>query len=336
MVSFFVAAVSPILLSEFVYETAPFPSCHASTLVETNDGLLAAWFGGKAEKDPSVGIWTATLLDGKWSPPVEVANGDQPDGSRLPCWNPVLFQPAQPANAPLLLFYKMGPDPSTWWGLLRQSTDGGKTWSSPRRLPEGVLGPIKNKPIQLKDGTILCPTSFEDSKTKQWRVHFEMTPDLGMTWTKSAPPESTPPINAIQPSILILPNGDLQAVGRTREKFVFSTISQDQGKTWSPLVLTELPNPNSGNDALTLKDGRHLLIYNHTPKGRSPLNLALSSDGKSWANVLTLESEKGEYSYPAIIQTKDGKVHATYTWKREKIRHVIIDPEKFGVDRKSN
>ena len=68
---------------------------------------------------------------------------------------------------------------------------------------------------------------------------------------------------------------------------------------------------------MTLKDGRHLLIYNHTDRGRSPLNLALSKDGKSWEGALVLENDPGkEFSYPAIIQTSDGLVHMTYTWHR--------------------
>src|SRR5688500_7164965 len=113
-----------IVRSEFIYETAPFPSCHASTIAETKDGLAAAWFGGTAEKNPDVGIWFSTSIrGGSWSPPVEVANGVQEKGKRQPCWNPVLFQPKE---GPLLLFYKVGPSPSRWWGMLIKSADGGK------------------------------------------------------------------------------------------------------------------------------------------------------------------------------------------------------------------
>src|SRR3954447_6624124 len=144
--------------SEYLFETAPFAQCHASTLAETGSGLVAAWFGGKREGDPSVGIWLTRQEAGKWLPPVEVADGIQPSGKRWPCWNPVLFQPR---SGPLLLFYKVGPSPQTWWCLLRTSTDGGRTWSEPDRLPEGFLGPIKSKPIQLPGGDILCPSSTE-------------------------------------------------------------------------------------------------------------------------------------------------------------------------------
>src|SRR2546425_16196 len=81
---------SAIVVSEFIYDRAPFPSAHASTVVETRDGLLAAWFGGTAEGRPDVGIWCARRSSTGWSAPVEVATGAQPDGKRLPCWNPVL------------------------------------------------------------------------------------------------------------------------------------------------------------------------------------------------------------------------------------------------------
>jgi predicted neuraminidase len=321
------AAPPGLLKSEFIYESAPFPSCHASTIAETSQGLIAGWFGGTAEGKPDVGIWLSRNEGGKWTAPVEVANGVQPDGTRHPCWNPVLFQPK---TGPLLLFYKIGPSPQKWWGMLRTSTDGGRTWSEPRRLPEDILGPIKNKPVQLANGDLLCPTSSESPEQQsRWRVHFERTSDLGRTWTHTPPVNDGLMLSAIQPSILFLGGDKLLALGRTRQGFIFRSPSEDGGKTWGPMTLTPLPNPNSGTDAVTLKDGRHLLIYNHTRKGRSPLNLALSKDGETWQAALVLESEKGEFSYPAIIQTSDGLVHLTYTWKRQKVRHAVIDPAKL-------
>jgi predicted neuraminidase len=325
------SAAPPALLAyEFLYETAPFPSCHASTIAECNGGLTVAFFGGTAEKNPDVGIWVSRQEGGRWTAPVEVANGIQPDGKRLPCWNPVLFQPK---TSPLLLFYKVGPSPETWWGLLRTSGDGGKTWSEPVRLPDGILGPIKNKPVQLADGSILCPTSTETrSNPSAWRVHFERTSDLGKTWSTSQPSSlGDPPLDAIQPSILLLGGEKLVALGRTRQKAIFQVASDDAGKTWGAMSLTTLPNPSSGIDAVTMKDGRHALVYNHTSKGRSPLNLAISSDARSWQAALVLESEPGEFSYPAVIQSSDGLLHVTYTWNRKRIRHATIDPAKLDL-----
>jgi predicted neuraminidase len=305
---------------EFLYESAPFPSCHASTIEEGKDGLVAAWFGGTREGAADVGIWLSRQEGERWTAPVEVATGVQADGSRLPCWNPVLFQPRR---GPLLLFYKVGPSPSTWWGMLRASADGGRTWSEARRLPDGILGPVKNKPLELEDGTLLSGSSSEHDG---WRVHFERSTDGGTTWTKIGPVNDGKAIGAIQPSILRHGGARLQAVGRTRQGKLFEVWSEDGGKTWGPLTLTDVPNPNSGTDALTLRDGRHLLVYNHTPRGRTPLNVAYSRDGRRWEAGPILETEPGEYSYPAVIQTRDGRVHVTYTWKRQRIRHVVLDP----------
>lgn len=322
------AADQPGLVkTEFIYETAPFPSCHASTIVETRSGLVAAWFGGTHERHPDVGIWISRIENGMWTAPVEVANGTGFATNRFPTWNPVLFQPKA---GPLMLFYKVGPSPSTWWGLLMTSKDEGRTWSVPRRLPEGILGPIKNKPVQLANGDILCGASTEG--VGGWRVHFERTSDLGGTWSATPPLNDGREIGAIQPSILIHKDDSLQAVGRTRQGRVFEIWSKDDGKTWGNMRLTELPNPNSGTDAVTLQDGRQLLVYNHSTKGRSPLNVALSADGKAWQAALLLEDDAGApngFSYPAVIQTGDGLVHVTYTWRRERIKHAVVDLAKL-------
>lgn len=319
-----------LVKSGFIYETAPFPQCHASTIAESKSGVVAAWFGGTREKHPDVGIWVSRLQRGKWTSPVEVANGVQylkADGSahRHPCWNPVLFQPRQ---GPLMLFYKVGPDPRTWWGMLTTSTDGGKTWSEPRRLPEHIDGPVKNKPVQLANGDILCPSSTEHDG---WRVHFERTSDLGKTWSRVGPVNDGKEFSAIQPSILFLGGDKLMALGRTRQGMIFQIASDDLAQTWGAMTATALPNPNSGTDAVTLKDGRHLLVYNHVAKGRSPLNVAVSTDGQNWQAALVLEHEPGEYSYPAVMQAKDGRVHITYTWKRQRVKHAVLDPAKLQL-----
>jgi len=312
-----------VVTSEFIYDAdPPTPSCHASTIVEARRGFLAAWFGGTDEGEPDVAIYLARREGGKWSKPAKVIDGIQDDGRRFPCWNPVL---SRPKDGPILLFAKVGPSPSKWWGVLTTSDDDGLTWSKPQRLPEGILGPIKNKPITLPDGALLCPSSHEDSKLG-WRVFLERTPDLGKTWEKVGPLNDGIKIAAIQPSILTHPGGKLQILCRTRQGKLAEAWSSDLGKTWSPMSLTDLPNPSAGTDALTLLDGRHLLVYNPVPKGRTPLAIALSDDGKTWRQTLILEDQPGEYSYPAAIQSSDGLVHITYTWKRERIRHVVVDP----------
>jgi len=324
-----------ILKSEFIYETAPFPSCHASTIVETKSGLVAAWFGGTAERNPDVCIYIARNENGKWTAPIAVADGVGFSTNGLPTWNPVLFQPK---NGPLLLFYKVGPKPAAWWGMMMTSADDGKTWSPPVRLPDGILGPIKNKPVQLANGDILCGSSTEGDGG--WRVHFERTSDFGKTWTATTPVNDGKEIGAIQPSILFHGDEKLQVIGRTHNDKVFQIWSDDGGVTWGKMTLLDLPNPDSGTDAVTLRDGRQLLVYNHNVrtgsnnKGRGPLNVAISDDGKNWSAALVLEDDPNApsgFAYPAVIQTSDGLVHITYTWERKRIKHVVIDPSKLQL-----
>jgi alpha-L-rhamnosidase len=211
--------------------------------------------------------------------------------------------------------------------MLMTSTDSGKTWSVPHRLPEGILGPIKDKPIELPDKSLLCGSSTEAGG---WRVHMEQTRDLGQTWSKTGPLNDGQTLDAIQPTILRYPSGKLQILCRTRQGFIAQSWSSDLGAHWDAMKSDLLPNPNSGIDAVMLRDGRALLVYNHTIWGRSPLNVAVSSDGERWKAALVLENQAaGEFSYPAVIQTSDGLVHITYTWKRQRIKHVVVDPEKL-------
>ncbi len=352
------------LRGELIYslDNRPTPECHASTIEEINGGLIAAWFGGAHEKNKDVGIWTSRNINGSWSSPTEVADGVQSSTLRYPCWNPVLFQPAE---GPLMLFYKVGPSPSEWWGMLITSKDDGQIWSEPRKLGKSkhgdLLGPIKNKPVQLQDGTIICPTSIEYENEKNedfWRVYFEISIDHGQTWEVTDYVNDGIKFDAIQPSVLFhpynLPPGPpaealqspakasrpgrrdkLQILCRTQQGVIAQSWSEDSGKTWSEMTAINLPNPNAGTDAVTLRDGRHLLVYNHTtgsgsfPKGRNMLNVAISADGLNWKPVLTLERQEGEYSYPAVIQASDGLVHITYTYQRQSVKHVVIDPTRI-------
>jgi len=318
------APPTPIVAREFIYTRATYAQSHAATLAETSAGLVAAWFGGTREGRADVGIWLARRTAHGWSQAVEVADGRQANGTREPCWNPVLFQPK---TGPLTLFYKVGPDPRHWRGMRKISVDGGQSWSDAERLADGIIGPAKDKPIELADGTILSPSSNEGDG---WKLFIERSTDQGRHWQRIGPLADSAKFSAIQPTLLAWPSGKLQLLARSRQGRIVESWSTDAGLHWSPLTKTALPNPNSGIDAVMLRDGRALLVYNPTHLRRSPLVVAISEDGEHWREVLTLESGWGEYSYPAVIQTADGLVHISYTWKRERIRHVVIDPTRFG------
>jgi len=304
-----------------IFTDAPFASCHASSLAATDTGLAACWFAGTREGDVDVGIWFARRGASGWSAPVLVAQGADDAGRPQPCWNPVLWRGPE---GRLLLFYKVGPSPRAWWGVMMTSDDDGQHWSGSRRLPDGMLGPIKNKPVMLSDGRLLCPSSSEHDG---WRVHFEWTADGGLTWEKSGAVGDGAAFSIIQPTVLVHPGGRLQALCRSRQGVIVETWSDDGGRHWSAPKRTDLPNPNSGFDGVTLADGRHLLVYNPVRRCRSPLCVAVSDDGAKWRGVIILEDGRGEFSYPAVIQAPDGRIHISYTNRRETISHVVLAPE---------
>ncbi|NCI48185.1 family 78 glycoside hydrolase catalytic domain [Sediminibacterium soli] len=323
---------SGIVEDRFIFKEAPFPESHAATIASTPTGLVAGWFGGTKEGNRDVCIWTSRLQAGSWTKPQLAADGIMNDSLRYPCYNPVLFYAP---DKELLLFYKIGPNVAGWTGWMKRSKDNGLTWSDREPLPPGFLGPVKNKPLYI-NGQLVCPSSTEQNG---WKVHMEMTPDFGKTWTKTADLNDGKQVSAIQPSLLTYADGSWQVLCRSRNRTINQAWSRNGGKTWEPMTATELPNNNSGTDAVTLMDGRQLLVYNHVKppsaaangKGaRTPLNVAISKDGIHWDAVLTLEeSPVNQYSYPSVIQTADGMVHIVYTWRRERIKYVSIDPSKL-------
>ena len=307
-----------IISSEFIYETDAIPSCHASTLVQTGQGLLAAWFGGSYESHPDVSIYCASFDGSGWSAPALVADGVVSDTLRYPCWNPVLFNLA---DGNIALFYKVGPNPREWWGEYKISADGGRSWGDSEALPEGMLGPIKNKPLPLPDGRILYPSSVEYTPDN-WKVFIESSDKDLSDWQITSIDNNG--FNAIQPT-LFLCGRKLEMLCRTREGVLAGSCSMDSGRTWTPLAGTELQNNNSGIDGIVLKDGLRLLVCNPMQKGRNKLALLGSYDGSNWRTLLLLEDQpEGEFSYPAIIALGDGTVGITYTYNRKRIKYVNI------------
>lgn len=327
--------------SQFLYDTASFPSCHAATVAELPNGdLVAAFFGGSYEGCRDVCIWMCRKgkRDTAWSAPTVVAKGDVGNGEQHPCWNPVLYQlPGHKGE--LLLFYKTGIYIKDWVGHLMRSKDGGKTWSKPQNLGryqsanENItfpyLGAIKNKPVQVGK-RIVAPSSDESIR---WMIHFEVSEDNGKTWQYVTVP-SADTLISIQPTIMEHQNGTLQALCRTKNGYLSTTYSRNGGLTWEPERLTDIPNNNSGIDCVTLTGanaGLFAMVYNPAGKERgkefgprTPLTLALSRDGLHWQDVLTLEEGAGEFSYPSIIES-NSTLHIVYTWNRKKIKYVKVE-----------
>jgi predicted neuraminidase len=335
-----------------IFEPSPsYPSCHAATVVDLPGGkLLAAWFAGTHEGYMDVSIWMARFDGDRWTHLHPVAK--EPG---VPLWNPVLFCDA---TGTVWLFYKVGPTIPSWTGAYMISRDDGETWSVPTALPAGLLGPAKNKPLLLANGDILCGTSTETFRS--WSCWVEVSGDGGDTWSKYGPivapglghqgpgaseiePASAAASAAagklalperhrglIQPAVWEFAPGRLMMLMRATQAvgFVCSAGSDDYGRTWSNSELTTIPCPNSGLDAVKLADGRIVLACNPVPEGRTPLSLLVSEDnGGSWSLCIDVETARGEYSYPSIIQSADGLVHVVYTYRRIQIRHLVLHPD---------
>ena len=314
-----------ILSEELIFTDAPFKQCHASTLAELkNGGIIAVWFAGSYEGSQDVCIWSSIRQKDKWSPPLRIVCGTNSDGSPLPCWNPVFFSPG---DSTLILYYKQGMSPSEWHGMSISSFNSGKTWTTAVPL-EGFEGPSKNKPGITGTGTWLNPASTETAD--RWQVYVERSTDKGKTWT-TIPVDTSNPAKVIQPCLLIHKNGSIQALCRSNQDRIMESWSNDDGKTWSHLQKTDLANPNAGIDAITLHSGIQVLVFNpqHSGKdwwsGRNILSIATSADGYSWTVIYDLEDQpSGEFSYPAVIQGKDGTIHVTYTYNRLNIKYIAL------------
>ncbi|NMI06756.1 exo-alpha-sialidase [Paenibacillus sp. SZ31] len=316
-------------------EGQPFQSSHGSTVaVLPNGRVLVAWFAGQHEKASDVAIWLARQdHSGAWSVPRKVA-----DEQGIAHWNPVLY--AQGDS--LILFYEVGYEITDWHTRIIRSGDGGYTWTASRELVPGDIGgrgPVRNKPIQLEDGTMLAPASIErldpEVLGKQiWESFVDISTDHGETWTKSTyvPMDLSTYVGAehwfakglIQPTLWSSGRERVHMLLRSTEGVIFRSNSPDGGRTWCEAYATELPNNNSGIDATRMEHGLLALVYNPvsgytTESPRTPLVITFSTDnGQTWGDEYVLENEPGEYSYPAIVsQEKD--LYVTYTWKRDRI-----------------
>lgn len=321
--------------------------CHSSSIIETKNGeILAVWKGGfgagqcNIDLKSQVGIWQARFNGKQWSVPQRIHFEE-----KSVVWNPVL---GKLPSGEFLLFYRVGSEPVVSVAFLKRSKDEGDHWGEAAFLPAGIVGPAKNKPLVLEDGTILCPSSAQagsaDEIYQATAAWIDISTDEGKTWSKSGP-LTIPgrPFGVIEPSLFFDAEGNLRLLCRDRQRrlggvdgSIWTAISLDQGRTWSALEKTELPNPDSAFDVADLGKGNLVLFYNHSSTERFPLSIAISKDGgKTWERKCDLEEISGEF--PAVIYTSDGLIHTTYAYDvgtgQRKVKHVVINPEKlFGTN----
>jgi predicted neuraminidase len=317
--------MSTELHRRFIYETlAGVPTCHASTVVELANGdLLAAWYGGVKEGTPDSSHYCARLRSGAaaWNAPQLL--WDVPGHA---AGNPRLF------TTPDGILWALLPINDGKWCnggtkfYRRLSHDQGQTWSEPVHTPEldTLLG--KNKPVVYPDGRFVVPVTMELTKASASIVYH---PDTE-AWTVSEPIFLPGQRRCIQPTFEVLADGRLLAMFRTNVGRIWQSYSSDRGDTWTEPVETELRNNESGIDLARLPNGHLVLAFNDTTKGRTPLNLAVSTDdGKTWPRRLVVEDVPGEYSYPAVITARGGFIHLLYTHQRTRIAHLAVREESI-------
>ena len=315
---------------EFIFQkNEKAPSCHASTVLPLADGtVLAAWFGGAHEGNNDVEIWVSKRdAEGNWSTPLSVSEGDN-----IAHWNPVLHLQE---SGRIILYYKHGETIPDWITRYIVSDDNGNTWSSPETLvpgdTSGGRGPVKNKCIRLKNGTVLGPASTEQNK--KWIPFIDMSLDDGITWQFNGlmerPKYKGAYVALIQPTLWESDEG-VHCLMRSNKGAIYRSDSHDNGLNWSKPARTRLPNNNSGIDCVKDDSGRLWLIYNPVDVNwgvRHPLSLAYSKDnGKHFTEVLVPEPGNGEFSYPAIT-CRDNTLYITYTYKRKQIVFWKIELE---------
>ncbi len=337
------------------YEEAYLPtvahSNHAANLVQLKNGdLLCFWFGGVAEGQSGVAILESRLARGskQWSTAQVV---DREPG--VSYQNPVPFETP---SGELWLLHTSQPvkeGQAKAQVLVVKSSDSGRTWGAPAVLFNEPGAFVRDPLLVRKDGAWLLPMYYTPTSaiTTGAESHYsvvKVSKDAGKTWQECRIPGSN---GYVQPSVV--KQGD-HYVAFFRSRFadsIFRSTSVD-GCAWTAPLATSLPNNNASIQAVALKDGRIAMVFNRahaepvTGKPgtgpRVPLVVAISDDeGKSWLEQRVLEagrragedpvsyaahvkadSEYDEYSYPSVLQAKDGRLWAAFTYRRKTIKVV--------------
>lgn len=308
------------------------PSAHAVSLAELPDGQIAAvWFAGAREGAADVAIWMANLKEGQWSQPRAILTREQLATATLShirkLGNPVLF-----ADGQYLHLWVTAASIGGWAGSAlhyTRSDDGGRHWSPARRLVSspffnyGTL--VRTPPLPLAGGGFGLPVYHElFAKRGEWLRLDAASRPLHKSRLPSVSAELQPAVAALDQQRLIALLRDAgPAPGRVQV-----ATSDDAGEHWRDQPPLAVGNPNSSLALLHLHDGR-LLLAGNPSSGRNILELWLSTDqGRHWRKIRELENandDSAEFSYPALLQAHDGRIHLAYTWRRQAIRHASFD-----------
>ncbi len=328
------ADTAPAFARGWISPSAHTPAAHGSAICVVPGGdLLAVWYGGTREGAADVAVFTARRPKGAqdWQAPQRVVDRAMAAGELervvKKVGNAVVFPDHQGVVWMVYVTVTVGG----WSGSalnVKTSADGGRTWSRSRRLNVNPFlnfsSLVRNKPILATDGRIGLPVYHEMAVKYPQMLWLSPGPDASVAEYRIR--NFTTETDLIQPTLVPL-DGDRVLMllrDQSARRQVRAAYSDDNGWTWSDAVDCGLPNPDSALDALRLRDGRILLVYNDAPSGRENLRLAVSADqGRTWSPGPVIEAGAGrEYSYPCLAEDRDGRIHLTYTWERRRIRHV--------------
>jgi predicted neuraminidase len=312
--------------SELVFEKIPgAPAHHCSTITETPKGdLLCLWYGGSYESADDQVLFLARRAKGErnWQPPqVLIRNLRKPPG------NGVIFVDGH--GTVWIVWSRMesqrpiarGSGWSNCRLMYRTSEDDGRSWSVDREfLGNELLAVVRNPPVQRANGNRVL--AVEGYLNRQEGSAFLIGEEGGTRWHRGGFTEG-----GSQPATIERRDGTLFALLRGAPRLM-QVVSRDGGETWSEPVPSKVRNPDAGISMTRLADGNLVLVFNDSDSKRTPLSVARSLDeGRTWETPLHLESNPGEYAYPCVIQSSDGRIHVSYTFRRYAIKHVEFNED---------
>jgi predicted neuraminidase len=205
----------------------------------------------------------------------------------------------------------------------RISGDAGKTWGEEMTIINRKGFAIRNRPITLKNGTFLLPAANEMFYTPLFiltRNDFRTIKKTGTNLRDEG--------GLDQPAVVQLSDDSVLAFFRSTQVkgIIMKSVSTDGGLVWSNPEPTEFPNPEAALSLERLRNGNLVLAYNDSPRSRYPLTVAMSADdGKTWPWKRDIETDPFEFSYPCVIQSSDGLIHVSYTYKRNNIKYATFN-----------
>jgi len=311
---------SPVFL---MADTPHLPDCNPILFVDRQKQLWLFWIAVRANR------WQHSVLKYRVT--------DDYSGSGPPNWKwqeIIILEPGQAFAETVEAGFKELKVGSGLWS----------EYAPPfaRLIAEAAKDPVKRQegwmtrihPLQLPSGRILLPLYSDGFELSLVGI----SDDDGKTWRASRPIIG---LGNSQPNLVRRKDGTLVAYHRDNgdvPKRIQMSISKDQGETWEVARDTDIPNPGSSVEVIALADGRWVMIFNDAEQGRHSLALALSEDeGATWKSkrhIEKVEAGAGGFSYPSIIQSRDGRLNMTYSWsvpkKGQTIKHVSVDPNWIG------